>query len=55
VIGSVASDDSGKVTVSFGGVAHAAEYPDAGGDECVLNNPRIATTTSGLGKLELTP
>ena len=55
VIESVDTDDDGKVTVGFTGVAHAAEYTDAAGNECVLNNPRLATTTSGLGKLELTP
>ena len=55
VVERVDTDDSGKVTISFTGLAHAAEYTNERGDECVLNNPRLATTTSGLGKLELTP
>jgi|GEM_PF-2236044 len=55
VVESVETDDNGKVTISFTGVAHATEYSDGDGNACVLNNPRLATTTSGLGKLELTP
>lgn len=55
VIESVETDDEGKVTIAFRGIAHTAEYSDGDGNECVLNHPRIATTTSGPGKLELTP
>ena len=48
-------DDDGTYTVHFNGAAHTSPYSNSSGEECVLNNPQISTTTSVQAKLVLTP
>lgn len=55
VVEKVTVEEDGRVLIDFKGVAHTTEYTNDRGEECVLNNPSLATTTSGPGRLELTP
>ncbi|MEC9073322.1 MAG: hypothetical protein VX938_13110, partial [Myxococcota bacterium] len=48
-------DDEGVYTVHFNGAAHTSPYDNSLGEECVLNNPQISTTTSVRAKLVMTP
>ena len=51
----VSQDDDGVVTVGFNGNAFATPYTNDAGESCVLNGPKIQTTTSGLAAFVLTP
>ena len=51
----VSEDDNGVVTVGFNGNAFATPYTNDAGESCVLNGPKIQTTTSGLAAFVLTP
>ena len=51
----VSTDDSGVVTVGFNGNAFAIPYTNGEGESCVLNGPKLQTTTSGLAAFVLTP
>lgn len=51
----VTTDDDGTVTVGFNGTAFATPYTNGEGESCVLNGPKIQTTTSALAAIVLTP
>ena len=51
----VTEDDNGVVTVGFNGNAFATPYTNDAGESCVLNGPKMQTTTSGLAAFVLTP
>ena len=51
----VSTDDNGVITVGFNGTAFATPYTNDLGESCVLNGPKIQTTTSGLAAFVLTP
>ena len=55
IIREVTTDDDGVVTVGFNGVAFATPYTNDKGESCVLNGPKIQTTTSSLASIVLTP
>ncbi len=51
----VETDDDGVFTASFNGLAHTTEYTNDSGEECILNNPQLSTTTSGFATIKFTP
>jgi hypothetical protein len=51
----VSQGDDGVVTVGFNGTAFTTPYTNDLGESCVLNGPKIQTTTSGLAAFVLTP
>ncbi|MGB0589124.1 MAG: hypothetical protein ACPGU1_05540 [Myxococcota bacterium] len=51
----VSEDDNGVLTVGFNGIAFATPYTNDLGESCILNGPKIQTTTSGLAAFVLTP